>query len=178
MSHALAAMPRPDGAHSLLIVSNGHGEDAVGMALAAELGSLASVVAFPLVGAGSAYHGVLLLEPRRAIPSGGFGLRGSWHALWADLRSGDISHWWAQRATVRRQWEQHRLVVAIGDVYCVQMAALAGHPIVFIPTAKSEYYEPHRWLERLIIRRQAAIVFTRDQATADALRHAGLPPCM
>jgi hypothetical protein len=70
------------------------------------------------------------------------------------------------------------LVVAIGDVYCVQMAALAGHPIVFIPTAKSEYYEPHRWLERLIIRRHAAIVFTRDQATADALRHAGLPPCM
>src|SRR5438552_595314 len=42
-------------------------------------------------------------------------------------------------------------------------------------TAKSEYNEPHRWLERMLVRRHAAAVFTRDQATADALRRAGLP---
>src|SRR5437867_5331250 len=55
------------------------------------------------------------------------------------------------------------------------MAARAGGPLVFIATAKSEYNEPHRWLERMLIRRHAASVFTRDQATADALRRAGLP---
>src|SRR5713226_1214147 len=104
---------------SLLIVSNGHGEDAVGLALAAEIGSLAHVVAFPLVGMGSAYRGIPILEPRRALPSGGFGLRGSWRAIWTDLRAGAVSHWLAQRATLRQQRGRHHMAIAIGDVYCL-----------------------------------------------------------
>jgi uncharacterized protein (TIGR03492 family) len=159
----------------VLIVSNGHGEDAVGLGIANELQGQGRIVAFPLSGTGGAYHAVPLLDPRRSLPSGGFALRGSWRRLWADMSAGVAAHWLAQRATLRGQRGRHRLVVAIGDVYCLQMAALAGRPIVFIATAKSEYNEPHRWLERLIIRRRAAIVFTRDQSTADALRRAGLP---
>ena len=160
---------------SVLIVSNGHGEDAVGMALAAEIGSVAQLAAFPLAGAGAAYRGIPMLEPRRQLPSGGFGLRGSWRAIWADLRAGIVSLWLGQRATLRQQRGRHHLVVAIGDVYCLWMAARAGGPLVFIATAKSEYNEAHRWLERMLIRRHAAAVFTRDQVTADALRRAGLP---
>src|SRR5437667_496920 len=160
---------------SVLIVSNGHGEDAVGMALAAEIGSVAQLAAFPLAGAGAAYRGIPMLEPRRQLPSGGFGLRGSWRAIWADLRAGIVSLWLGQRARLRQLRGRHHLVVAIGDVYCLWMAARAGGPLVFIATAKSEYNEPHRWLERMLIRRHAAAVFTRDQATADALRRAGLP---
>src|SRR5947199_2819755 len=160
---------------SVLIVSNGHGEDAVGMALAAEIGSVAQLAAFPLAGAGAAYRGIPMLDPRRQLPSGGFGLRGSWRAIWADLCAGIVSLWLGQRATLRQLRGRHHLVVAIGDVYCLWMAARAGGPLVFIATAKSEYNEPHRWLERMLIRRHAAAVFTRDQATADALRRAGLP---
>ncbi len=160
---------------AVLIVSNGHGEDAVGMALADELQPRARITAFPLVGTGGAYHGVPVLEPRRPMPSGGFALRGSWRRLWADLRAGTVAHWLAQRATLRAQRGRHDLVVAIGDVYCLQMAALVRAPIVFIATAKSEYNEPHRWLERLLIRRHATLVFTRDLVTADVLRRAGLP---
>ena len=159
----------------MLIVSNGHGEDAVGMALAAEIGSVAQLAAFPLAGAGAAYRGIPMLDPRRQLPSGGFGLRGSWRAIWADLRAGIVSLWLGQRARLRQLRGRHHLVVAIGDVYCLWMAARAGGPLVFIATAKSEYNEPHRWLERMLIRRHAAAVFTRDQATADALRRAGLP---
>lgn len=160
---------------SLLIVSNGHGEDAVGMAIADELSERARVTAFPLVGTGGAYHDVRLLDPRRPMPSGGFALRGSWRDVWADLWAGMAAHWRGQRATLRRERGRHRVVIAIGDVYCLQMAALARAPAVFIATAKSEYNEPHRWLERLLIRRRATLVFTRDEATADALRRAALP---
>src|SRR3989441_687953 len=160
---------------SVLIVSNGHGEDAVGMALARRLRPSATITAFPLAGTGAAYTDVILLEPRRALPSGGFGLRGSWRALWGDLRSGALGHWLAQRAMLRRQRGRYRLVVAIGDVYCLRMAAIAGAPIIFIAIAKSEHNETHRALERWLIRRHARIIFARDQVTAEALHHAGLP---
>ena len=160
---------------SVLIVSNGHGEDAVGMALATRLKPSAAITAFPLVGTGGAYADVALLEPRRALPSGGFGLRGSWRGLWADLWSGGMRHWMGQRATLRRQRGRHNLVVAIGDVYCLRMAALAGTYTDFVATAKSEYGQPHGAFERLLLRRYARAIFTRDQVTADALHHAGLP---
>ncbi len=171
----IAAADKVPARPSVLIVSNGHGEDAVGMALARELAPHGQIAAFPLVGNGAAYAGISMLEPRRPLPSGGFGLRGSWRALWADVRSGAVSHWIAQRATLRGQRGRHDLVIAIGDVYCLRMAALAGARLVFIATAKSEYNERHRWLERLLIRRFARTVFTRDQVTADALKRAGLP---
>src|SRR5947199_189141 len=58
------------------------------MALAAEIGSVAQLAAFPLAGAGAAYRGIPMLDPRRQLPSGGFGLRGSWRAIWGDLRAG------------------------------------------------------------------------------------------
>src|SRR3989442_8276815 len=116
---------------SVLIVSNGHGEDAVGMALAERLQPQTTVTAFPLTGEGSAYHGVTLLEPRLALPSGGFGLRGGWRALWDDLRSGALRGWRAQRATLRGQQRRHDVIVAIGDVYGLWMAATAGRPVVF-----------------------------------------------
>ena len=160
---------------SILIVSNGHGEDAVGMALAERLQRRTTVTAFPLLGEGSAYHGVALLEPRLALPSGGFGLRGGWRAFWEDLRSGALRGWMGQRATLRRHRERHRVVVAIGDVYGLWMAAVAGQPVVFIATAKSNYNEPHRAIERALLRRLAHVTFTRDEITAQTLRRSGLP---
>ncbi|MGH2400803.1 MAG: lipid-A-disaccharide synthase-related protein, partial [bacterium] len=70
---------------SVLIVSNGHGEDAVGALLARRLrASGVTVFAYPLVGTGEAYADITRLDPRRAFPSGGFGFRGSWKMLAAD----------------------------------------------------------------------------------------------
>lgn len=160
---------------SVLIVSNGHGEDAVGMALAEHLQPQAAVTAFPLAGEGSAYHGVALLEPRLALPSGGFGLRGGWRALWDDLRSSALQGWGAQRGTLRNQQGRHHVIVSVGDVYGLWMAATAGRPVVFIATAKSQYNEPHRALERTLLRRLAHVIFTRDEITAQTLRRSELP---
>src|SRR2546428_7635717 len=160
---------------SVLIVSNGHGEDAVGMALATRLKPSATISALPLVGTGGAYADIAVLGSRRALPSGGFGLRGSWRGLWADLWSGGLRHWMGQRAILRRQRGRHHLVVAIGDVYCLRMAALAGIHTAFVATAKSEYGQPHSAFERLLLRRYGRAIFTPDQVTAGALHRAGLP---
>src|SRR5438445_13458574 len=104
-----------------------------------------------------------------------FGRCGSLWSIWKFLLTGYVVLWLWHRVRLRQLRGRHHLVGAIGDVYCLWMAARAGGPLVFIATAKSEYNEPHRWLERMLVRRHAAAVFTRDQATADALRRAGLP---
>lgn len=159
---------------SILIVSNGYGEDAVGNALAKELKGRAEVVAYPLVGLGHAYEGVPLLDPRKALPSGGFGVRGSWKALLADVRSGGIGLLRAQHEALKTERGKHDRVVAIGDAYCLWMASRAASPAVFVATAKSEYNERHRMPEIWLLRRYAALVFTRDQPTAEVLATRGV----
>lgn len=159
---------------SVLIVSNGYGEDAVGNALARDLGNKAEVVAYPLVGLGHAYLGVRLLNPRKDLPSGGFGLRGSWGTFLADLREGSLGLWHGQRKTLRGHPGKHTRVVAIGDVFCLWLAAHAASPAIFVATAKSEYNERHRLPEIWLLRRHAALVFTRDQPTAVSLAARGV----
>ncbi len=171
----MMAVGMGDHRRSVLIISNGHGEDAVGMALAEALGPYASLTGYPLVGLGRAYRGTPLLDPRRALPSGGFALRGGWQGLWADLRDGALRSWQEQRKTLRQQRGRHDLAIAIGDTYCLWMTASSGAPVVFIATAKSQRHDPHLWVERLLIRRLARAVFARDQLTADALAEAGIP---
>lgn len=159
---------------TVLIVSNGYGEDAVGKALARELRGKAELVAYPLVGLGHAYQGVHLLDPRKDLPSGGFGLRGSWRMLLTDLRHGAWGLLRDQRRTLRGQRGRHTQLVAIGDAFCLWMAAHAGTPAVFVATAKSEYNERHRMPEIWLLRRCAALVFTRDQPTAEVLAARGV----
>ncbi len=164
-------------AKRLLIVSNGYGEDLeVSQILQALPRGAVEISAYPLVGLGRAYPpGVTLLEPRWEFPSGGFVARAGWATLWADLRHGLGRFWLAQRRTLRSMRERVDLVVAAGDVYCLVMAAAAGRPTVYLALPKSEYIGPHSLLEEWIIRRIASQVFTRDEATAAALRRRGIP---
>lgn len=160
---------------SVLIVSNGHGEDTVGALLARRLtAGGVTVSAYPLVGSGDAYHGTRLLEPRRTFPSGGFGLRGSWKHGLADLRAGLLSHWRAQRSTLTRERGGHAMAVAIGDAYCLWMTGQAADQCFFVATAKSAYMESHGWIEHRIMKR-ATTIWTRDEFTARTLARRGLP---
>lgn len=160
----------------LLIVSNGYGEDLEAAQVVRALpANRVSVAAYPLVGLGRSYPaGVELLDPRRDLPSGGFGIRAGWRSLWADLRAGWLSTWRSQRRTLRRQRGRAGVVLAAGDVYCLGMAAAAGGPTVYLALPKSEYVSPHSALEHRLIRRFASHVFTRDEVTADALRRRGI----
>ena len=159
---------------SVLIVSNGVGEDTIGVAVASRLRGVAAVEAFPLVGLGGAYADIPLLDPRRELPSGGFALRGGLTALLPDLRAGGLGFWRRQREALRARAGRDRAVVVVGDVYALWMAAPARAPIVLVATAKSEFNEPHRAVEIRLMRRHAAVVFTRDERTAEALRRRDL----
>ncbi|HEV8353167.1 MAG TPA: hypothetical protein VGR24_03100 [bacterium] len=157
---------------SVLIISNGHGEDAVGAALARRLEAAAhTVMAYPLVGTGRNYGRIPMLEPVRELPSGGFGARGT--GLVADLRAGGLGLVRRQRRTLRAERGRYDLVVAIGDAFCLWMAAATG-PAMFIGTAKSSRHDPYSWLDVRIIRGLAAHVFARDEDTAAALRARGI----
>ncbi len=162
----------------VLIVSNGYGEDAMGAVLGRALRRYgADVVAYPLVGTGHAYEGAELpvLDPRRTLPTAGFGFRTGWREAMEDLRAGWISLTLAQRRTLRTQRGQCDEVVAIGDLFCLWMASATGKRPVYVPTAKSEYGEPHQPWELGLIRRWARISFPRDPVTAERYRKAGLP---
>src|SRR5256886_15344365 len=107
------------------------------MALAAEIGSVAQFAAFPLAGAGAAYRGIPMLDPRRQLPSGGFGLRGSWRAVWAGLRAGIVSLWLGERGAPRPQRGRPPPGVALGGVYSLLVAAPARGPLGVVAPAET-----------------------------------------
>ena len=160
----------------LLVVTNGHGEDVPAAQLVRGLARHGVTISvYPLVGLGGQYPpGIALLDPRRDLPSQGFGLRKGWVSLREDLSQGLLGFWRAQRRTLRAQRGRVDLVVASGDVYCLAMARLAGAPTVLVAGPKSDHIAPHSALEIWLIRRMASQVFARDEATAAALRRRGV----
>lgn len=156
----------------VLIVSNGHGEDAVGAALAGRLEPPAAVTAYPLVGTGRVYSRVRLIDPRADFPSGGFGARG--RGWLTDLRVGALRQWSRQRRAIRDQRGRADLTIAVGDVYCLWMASAARAPVVLVATAKSARHDPYSRPEIRILQSLAERVYARDEETAAALRAHGV----
>lgn len=163
----------------VLLLTNGHGEDELGALLAREVMRAAPAVrvwAFPLVGEGGAYRRAELpvIGVQKVMPSGGFILKAARNFA-ADVRAGLLG-------LVRRQWaylrgERGRFhwTIALGDVYPLVLAAFAvRRPLVFVPTAKSEYIAGHYGWEIRLMRRCARKVYPRDEKTAAALRSAGV----
>lgn len=144
----------------------------MGAKLARRLAPFAAAAAMPLVGTGAAYGDVPLLGPRASLPSGGFGVRG--RGWLADLRAGIIRAVREQRRTMRARAHTVRHVVAVGDVYCLWMAAAAGAPVTLVATAKSSRHDPYSRLEVRVLRTLAARVYARDDDTAAALRQRGV----
>jgi hypothetical protein len=158
----------------VLLVSNGLSEDLIAGALAHRLRAEGvEVTAYPLVGLGAYPPDVALLDPRRELPSGGFSFRAGLRGLTADLAAGIGGLWLAQRRTLRAQRGRFDLVVAVGDTYCLAMAAAASRRVAFVATADSVRISPFGRLAALSARRFADRVFARDPETADALAAMG-----
>ncbi|NLG69538.1 MAG: hypothetical protein GX496_08280, partial [Firmicutes bacterium] len=90
----------------LLIVSNGHGEDAIASRLATALAARrpsARMAAFPLVGPGEAYDraGIPTVFRSRPMPSGGFGGQDP-RAFARDVAAGVLSLTASQMDALRR----------------------------------------------------------------------------
>lgn len=166
--------------HSILVISNGHGEDMITATLLKELlfrQKDLQVRVLPIVGTGDAFAHlpVELIGPREKLPSGGF-MRQSVSNFWMDLRAGLLHHTHAQIRILRQIRSEVDLVLAVGDVLLVILAGLfAKKPMIFLPTAKSEYISGHYAVEKRLMRRYTRLVLPRDAVTASALREAGVP---
>ena len=165
----------------LLIVSNGHGEDIIGAALAQELAALGyTPQAVPLVGRGGAYEkaGFEVLGPRRELPSGGFTAR-SLANLWADLRAGWFSMSLKHYQSVRKAATEVSATLVVGDVYALLVASLFGRRPLFLMQCQSSVRalapaeRPYSVSERLLMRR-ARRVYPREAEAADWLVACGL----
>lgn len=132
---------------SLLVLSNGHGEDLIALrvieALHRRRPDLAIAV-LPLVGEGHAFAsaadaGLLeLVGPRQRLPSGGFSNQ-SLAGLLQDLGAGLAGLSWRQWRLVRRWGQQGRPLLAVGDLLPLLLAWGSGGPFGFIGTPKSDY---------------------------------------
>jgi uncharacterized protein (TIGR03492 family) len=162
----------------LLVLTNGAGEDAIAARILERLEPSVrdAVVCLPLVGPGRALEGNFeLVGPRVLTPSEGL-FRESAALAVADLTQGVLGGHLRQLRFLRGLREQVGLVAAVGDLFPVLMAGLAGlRPMVFVGTAKSVYHHPYSWPERWLLRRLASLSLVRDQATADRLSGQGVP---
>lgn len=168
---------------TLLVISNGHGEDIIGANILKELVSALKedridikVKVLPVVGKGQAYNSlpVDLAGPTQILPSGGF-MRNSLQNLWQDLKAGLLSLTLSQIKYLRKVRDKIDLVLVVGDIYVLLLAGLfVKKEIIFLPTAKSEYISGHYRIEEAIMRKMANIVLPRDQKTADALKKTGI----
>ena len=176
---------------TLTLLSNGHGEDAIGALLAAEIlrqRPELSMQAFPTVGAGGAYQGVVpVLGPRQVLPSGGLLVHDP-RLLVQDLKAGFLG------MTLRQLRELRRLrtdgLIVVGDIYALLLSSLVQTPNRFYlqtlvsshhASAGSSLTRPHRYFmenislpERALMRRLARRVYVRDAATARQLQARGL----
>ncbi len=162
---------------NILFISNGHGEDAISRQLVSVFLALhpqSDIHIMPLVGGGQIFDktpSVTVFESRWNSPSGGF--IGSFSALFSELKAGVLKAHYQQIREAR--FYRFDMVVAIGDFFALMVARLVHSKYrVFIPTAKSDLFQPHFSIERFFIRRWASRVFTRDQVTADSLVSRGI----
>ncbi|MBT5856002.1 hypothetical protein HOH87_05130 [bacterium] len=162
---------------SILLVSNGYGEDVLAGYLAKECQLKgARVMACPLVGEGDHYakQGISIAFKNVVLPSGGF-----WRRLRdviRDLFQGVIGQMLKQRRKIKRLSANYQITIAVGDVFCLWMAAAGNRgKVVFIPTAKSDRFMAHSWIENWLIRRLSSQVFPRDTETESGMRDQNLP---
>jgi len=159
----------------ILFVANGHGENAIAARIAMATQRAAheplGLDLLPLVGEGTAdapAGAPALVGPRRTMPSGGLVAMGNVGAFARDARAGFARLFAAQWRFLRTAAARYDAVVAVGDVYALGLAFLAGRRTVFVGTAKSVYVAPYGRLERTLLRR-ALRVFVRDEPTARML---------
>lgn len=161
----------------VLIVSNGHGEDSLGVVFGQALIDRGlRVDAFPVVGEGQSYHkaSIPVVGVQQTMPSGGF-LRQGIKPLAMDIRAGFIAMTRRQIHFLKGLESEYDWAVAMGDIYPLWLCGTHLQlPFVFFPTAKSDYIRPHNRLELSWMRRWPRAVFPRDAKTAAGLETEGI----
>jgi uncharacterized protein (TIGR03492 family) len=187
----------PAASGSLLVLSNGHGEDLIALRILEALHALCpglELRVLPMVGTGTSFTTaeaggwLQRVGPNASLPSGGFSNQ-SLRGLLADLSSGLALLSWRQWRCLCREQKRVDAVLAVGDLLPLLMAWGSGRPFGFVGTPKSDYtwrsgpgrclsdryhrlkgseWDPWEWL--LMRSRRCRLVAMRDRITARGLR--------
>ncbi|MEL6930597.1 MAG: lipid-A-disaccharide synthase-related protein [Cyanobacteria bacterium J06600_6] len=183
----------------LLVLSNGHGEDAIAIRIIERLQSdipELEIVALPIVGQGYAYKklDIPLAGRVQQMPSGGFIYKGG-NPLWQDLRGGLVQLTIEQFRLIRQWGKTGGKILAVGDIVPLLYAWRSKADYAFVGTAKSEYYlrDEFGWLPQtsrterqfdsvylpwerwLMSHYRCRAVFPRDSLTTEVLQRWDIP---
>lgn len=186
----------------LLCLSNGHGEDIIGLRILQALQQQApglELAALPIVGEGLSYEraGIPIIGAVKTMPSGGF-IYMDGRQLAKDLQGGLLALTRSQLKTVKAWAKEGGFILAVGDVVPLLFAWHSGANYAFVGTAKSEYYlrDEVGWLPRdswlaalenwsgsvylpwerwLMSRKRCQAIFPRDSLTSQILQAKSLP---
>lgn len=171
----------------LLCLSNGHGEDAIALAILQQLPrENLEISALPLVGNGTPYieQNIPIIGPSQILPSGGFIYMDS-RQLWQDVQQGliqlTINQYRAIQQWVKFNQNNPLAILAVGDILPLGLAWLTGVNYAFVGTAKSNYQLNNQqgWLSQrsiylpwerwLMSNKRCLGVYPRDSVTANNL---------
>lgn len=157
-----------------LIISNGHGEDAIAAEMVAKFPPQVSAEAFPIIGSGKAYNGICrLVGPRATLASEGWrNVKGS---LRRDIVNGGLLTIPPIIRFLRSVRGRYDRVIVVGDMVGVLACLVSGlKGLVYIDVYKTGAARLYSGLERWAIRRSCDLVFCRAQNLADMLAEDGV----
>ncbi|QQR38170.1 glycosyltransferase family protein [Devosia rhizoryzae] len=157
-----------------LIISNGHGEDAIAAQLIAQMPPTVSVEAYPMIGSGKAYDGICrVVGPRATLASEGWrNVKGS---LRRDVVNGGLGTVPPALQFLRSIRGRYDRLIVIGDMVGVLACLLTGNrELVYLDVYKTGAARLYSGLERWAIRRTCDLVFCRADNLAALLRQDGV----
>lgn len=152
-----------------LLISNGHGEDAIAAALVRRLQPEAHVEAYPMIGGGKAYDGICpVVGPRATLASEGWrNVKGS---LRRDIVNGGLLTVPPALKFLRSIRGHHDRIIVVGDMVGVLACLVTGNKNLFyIDVYKTGAARLYSGLEAWAIARSCATVFCRADALAKVL---------
>ena len=164
---------------TVLFLSNGYAEDNIACCIIEKLlmeHPFLQIKALPLVGEGSSYRklDIKILGPCKKMPSDGF-IAGGFFYFLKDLKANWLKMYRQKVRALKVERDRVKLVICVGDVFLVLTSTLfIKKPVIFLPTAKSDYIKEHYLIEKWLMRRSCKLVITRDKGTALSLRNYGI----
>ena len=168
---------------SILVISNGKGEDSIAVTILEKLKLIAqeedgeeiNLITLPLLGEGLAYKDKRYFTAATwsSLPSNGFT---SPFSLFKDLRRGLWENFRKQAWIVSRESANVDLIVTVGDVVPMLLAVMYGgrKKIVHIATAISSYIRHYTLPELWFFKKYIACVVCRDAYTCQELQKYGV----
>jgi uncharacterized protein (TIGR03492 family) len=159
---------------TLLVITNGIGEDSVGAELVRRLPPSIVAHAYPTLGTGVYYEGVCeIVGPRASLASAGS--RVAKGTIAKDVQGGLLATVPPGLAFLRRARHAYDRVLVIGDFIGVGGCFLTGiRGITYVDVYKTGYGRPYLGIERWVIGRTCGTVFSRHPSLAESLRVKGV----